>query len=70
MYTASTMHTTFVVHCWVNIKPLSRAQPFNLQLCSNQSTNHNSWFGVRGPPKTVFALSPHIRSLLRGTVLD
>ena len=53
MYTVPTMHATFVVHYWVNMKPLNRTQPSNLQLCSNQSTNHNSWFGVRGPQPRV-----------------
>ena len=54
------MHAIFVVHCWVNLKPLNRTKPANLQLCSSQLINQNSWFGVRGTPKNTFALSPHI----------
>ena len=53
------MHATFVVHCWVNMKPLNRTQPTNLQLYSNQSTNRNLWFEVKGPLKNIFALSLH-----------
>ena len=54
------MHAIFVVHCWVNMKPLNRTQPTNLQLCSNQSTNHNSWFRVWRAPQNTFALTPYI----------
>ena len=62
MYTIHTIHTIFVVHSWVNTWPLNRTQPTNLQLYSDQSTNHNSWFGVRRPraPKNNFAPSSHI----------
>ena len=61
MYTAPTMHATFVVNCWVNVKPLNRTQPTNLQLCSNQSTNLPQFlvWGER-TPKNIFARSPHI----------
>ena len=52
------MHAIFVVHCWVDMKPLYRTQPNNLKLCSNQSTNHNSWFGMRGPPKILLTRVP------------
>ena len=58
MYTVPTMHVRFVVHCWVNMKPLNRTQPTNLQLCSNQSTNHNSLFGVKGPPEIILPRVP------------
>ena len=60
LYTVPTMHAIFVVHCRVNMKPLNRTQPSNLQLCSNQSTNHSSWFGVRGPPQNTSVPSPHV----------
>ena len=61
MHTVLTMHAIFVVHCWVNMRTLNHTQPTNLQLNSNQSTNHNLWFGDEGPPKnTAFAVSPHI----------
>ena len=58
MYTVCTMHATFVVHCWVNMKPLNCTQLTNLQLCSDQSTNHNSQFGVRGPPEILLSRVP------------
>ena len=60
MYTVPTMHATFVVHCRFNMKPLKRTESSNLQLCSSQSTNHSSWFGVRGPLKNTFAPSSHV----------
>ena len=53
MYTVLTVHAIFVMHCWTNMKPLNRTQRINLQLRSNQSTNHNSWLKVRGPPKIL-----------------
>ena len=58
MYTVPTMHAIFVVRCWVNMKTLYSTQPTNLQLCSNQSTNHNAWFGVTGNPKIVLPRVP------------
>ena len=58
MYTVATMHAIFVVHCWVNMKPLNRTQPTNFQLCSNHWTNHNSWFGVKGPSKMLLPQVP------------
>ena len=61
MYATPTMHAMFLVHCWVSMKALNRTQRTNLQPCSNQLTDHNSWFGVRGwGPKNTFASSPHI----------
>ena len=57
-YTIPSMYAIFVVHCWVNMKPLNRTQLTNLQLYSNQSTNHDSWFGVRGPPKILLPWVP------------
>ena len=61
MYTIPTMHAIFVVHCWVNMKPLNHTQRANLQLYSIQSTNQPQFlvWGKRAPKKT-FAPSPHI----------
>ena len=61
MYTIPTMHAIFVVYCLVNMKPLNRTQPTNLQLCSEQSINQPQ-FSVWGErePKNTFAPSPYI----------
>ena len=61
------MHATFVVNCWINMKPLNRTQLTNLQLCSNQSTNQPPlliW--GEGPPRSTFALSHHVRRSVPG----
>ena len=55
MYTVLTIHAIFVVHCLVDMKPFNCTQLTNLQLYSNQSTNYNPWFGVRGPPKILLS---------------
>ena len=68
MYTVPTMHAIFVVHCWVTMKPLNSTHITNLQQCANQLTNHNSWFGVRGPPKNTFAPSPHTCTSVPGLI--
>ena len=51
MCTVLTMHATFIVHCRINMNPLNRTQPTDVQLCCNQLINHNSWIGVRGGAK-------------------
>ena len=45
---------------------LNRTQPSNLQLCSNQSTNHNSWFGVR---ETTRILLPRVSIFCRSAII-
>ena len=52
------MHGISVVHRWVNMRPLNRTQPTNLQLYYNQSTNHSPWFGVMGPQKILLPRAP------------
>ena len=53
MYIIPIMHAVFVVHCWVSMRPLNHVQPTNLQLYSNQSTNHCPRFEERGPSKVL-----------------
>ena len=66
MYTVLTMYATFVVPCWVNMRPFNSTHPTNLQLYSNQSTNDNPLDWDEGAPKSIFALSPHICRLVPG----
>ena len=63
IYSAPTMHAIFVVQptqpiwlSWLHL--VGCTQPTNLQLCSNQSTNHNSWFGVRESQKILLPRIP------------
>ena len=51
------MNAIFVVNCRVNMKPLNRTQPTNLQLCSNQS-QFLVW--SERAPKNTFGPSPHV----------
>ena len=53
MYTVPTMHAILTVLCWINMRPLNRTQTTNLQLHSNQLTNYNPCFGVRGEPQKI-----------------
>ena len=59
MYTVPTMHATFVVHCWVYMKTSNRINhPTYNYAPINQPTNHNFWFGMRGPPKILLLRVP------------